>query len=117
MNTTGVPFNEIAIDAAEIRDWSSFHATFARVFGFPELYGHNMNAWIDCMTDLDDPDSGMTKIHAPPNGILVLKVLNAKDLAKRCPELFGALNDCAAFVNWRRREMGSAPVLALSYHD
>ena len=113
----GVPFNEVVIDATEIRDWPSFHSTFARVFGFPAFYGRNMNAWNDCMTDLDDPDSGMSEVHAPPNGIVLIKVVNAKNFAKRCPELFEALNKNSAFVNWRRREQGGAPVLALSYHD
>jgi RNAse (barnase) inhibitor barstar len=111
-----VRFKEVAVDAAEIRDWPSFHVVFAKAFGLPDFYGHNMDAWIDCMTDLDDPGSGMSEVHAPPNGIVLLKVLNAKDFAQRCPELFRALNDCSAFVNWRRREQGASPVLALSYH-
>ena len=110
-------FEEVAIDAAQIRDWPSFHATFASALGFPGFYGRNMNAWIDCMTDLDDPGAGMSKVHAPTNGIVLLKIVNAKDFAKRCPEQFGALNECSAFVNWRRREQGHAPVLALSYHQ
>jgi len=112
-----VKFEEVEIDAAQIRDWPTFHSTFAGALGFPDFYGRNMNAWIDCMTDLDDPRAGMTKVHAPPNGIILLKVMNAKDFATRCPEQFGALNECSAFVNWRRREQGGAPVLALSYHQ
>jgi RNAse (barnase) inhibitor barstar len=43
------------IRARNISDWKSFHAEFRRVFGFPEFYGHNMDAWIDCMTSLDEP--------------------------------------------------------------
>jgi hypothetical protein len=109
-------FNKVVIEGAKIRDWPSFHSTFAEVFGFPAFYGRNMNAWIDCMTDLDDPDSGMSKIHAPPGGIVLLEVVNANEFVNRCPEQFRALQDCAAFVNWRRGEQGNAPVLALSYH-
>jgi RNAse (barnase) inhibitor barstar len=112
-----VTFKEVAIDASEILDWPSFHSAFSKAFGFPTFYGHNMDAWIDCMTDLDDPSSGMSSVHAPPNGIVVVKVLNAKAFATRCPEQAAALNDCVAFVNWRRCEQGGAPVLALSYHQ
>ena len=110
-------FKEIAIDAAQIRDWPTFHTAFATALGFPEFYGRNMNAWIDCMTSLDDPGAGMSKLHAPQNGIVLLKVLNAKAFAARCPEQYAALNECSAFVNWRRREQGGAPVLALSYYE
>jgi RNAse (barnase) inhibitor barstar len=117
MSDGAVNFKEIAIDASEIRDWPTFHATFASALGFPQFYGRNMNAWVDCMTDLDNPSAGMSAVHAPSKGIVLLKLVNAKDFAKRCPEQFGALNECSAFVNWRRREQGSAPVLALSYHE
>ncbi len=112
-----VPFKEVEIDASEILDWPSFHSVFAKAFGFPAFYGRNMNAWIDCMTDLDEPGTGMSAVHAPPNGIVLVKVLNAKAFATRCPEQAAALSDCAAFVNWRRCEQGGAPVLALSYHQ
>ena len=107
----------VRIDGSRIRDWESFHDAFVESFGFFSGYGRNMDAWIDCMTDLDDPGSGMSKVHAPPKGIVLLKVLNSRDFAKRCPEQFAALNECSAFVNWRRREQGNAPVLALSYHE
>lgn len=43
----------VDIPAHEITDWDSFHDVFKRVFGFPDFYGRNMDAWIDCMTDLD----------------------------------------------------------------
>jgi len=117
LNEEAVKFEEVEIDAAQIHDWASFHSTFAAALGFPDFYGRNMNAWIDCMTALDDPDAGMSKVHAPKGGIVLLKVVNAEDFAKRCPEQFGALNECSAFVNWRRREQGHPPVLALSYHQ
>jgi len=112
-----VLFREVAIDASEILDWPSFHSVFAKAFGFPAFYGRNMDAWIDCMTSLDDPRSGMSAVHAPQDGIVLVKLLNAKAFASRCPEQAAALNDCAAFVNWRRCEQGSAPVLALSYYQ
>ena len=56
---------KVSIDCAIIHDCNSFHDEFARVFGFPSFYGRNMNAWIDCMTSLDEPEDGMTSIHAP----------------------------------------------------
>jgi hypothetical protein len=38
------------------------------------------------------------------------------DLSARCPEIFNAIVEGAAFVNWRRTETGQEPVLAISFH-
>src|SRR5687768_4325612 len=106
----------LRIDANEITDGDSFHTVFALAFGFPEYYGRNMDAWIDCLTYLDDPDSGMTMVHVAPGQCLSLVVDHAAGLKSRCPELFCALIECAAFVNWRRIEAGGEPVLALALY-
>ncbi len=105
----------VNLDTRRITDWATFHAVFAEVFGLPNFYGRNMNAWIDCMTSLDDPLSGMTRVLASPGGVVVLKLDHVEDFARRCPEQFSAVVDCAAFVNWRRIEAGESAVLALSY--
>ncbi len=106
----------VKLDTCSIRDWESFHAAFAEAFGFPAFYGRNMNAWIDCMTSLDEPADGMTAVHAPPGGVVVLELLNVGDFARRCPEQYAAVVECAAFVNWRKIEVGERAVLALSFH-
>jgi hypothetical protein len=106
----------VRIDASSIVDSDSFHAAFAAAFGFPTFYARNMNAWIDCLSDLDDPGAGMTSVHVAPGECLPLVIDRAQDFKRRCPELFAALVECAAFVNWRRVEMGRSPVLALAFH-
>jgi hypothetical protein len=106
----------IRIDADSIADVESFHSVFAVAFGFPPFYGCNINAWIDCLSDLDDPDSGMTTVHVDSGQVLPLVIEHARDLKARCPDLFSALIEGAAFVNWRRIEAGQAPVLALALH-
>lgn len=105
----------IQIDGDSITDWDSFHSVFAKAFGFPEFYGRNMNAWIDCMTYLDDPKAGMSTVHVKSGEVLVLQINNAAGLKKRCPEEFEAIVECSAFVNWRRTETGEPGVLALSF--
>jgi hypothetical protein len=110
-----LPYQSVTIDTTEISDWSSFHDVFARELGFPDFYGRNMNAWIDCMTSLDSPDDGLTKVHAPESGVLVLNLEGMREFSKRCPELSCAIEECSAFVNWRRIEVGEPPVLVLSY--
>src|SRR5258707_101637 len=96
----------VRIDANHIADWDTFHTVFAEAFGFPNFYGRNMNAWIDCMTCLDDPSAGMTSVHVPPGEIVVLHLEHMDAFAHRCPEQYETLLECAAFVNWRRIETG-----------
>ena len=105
----------VQLDCRRIHDWDSFHDVFADVFGFPSFYGRNMDAWIDCMTDLDDPGTGMTAVSVQPGSLLTLQLEAVDAFADRCPEQFAALVECTAFVNWRRIEQGQAAVLALSY--
>jgi RNAse (barnase) inhibitor barstar len=106
----------VKLDTSRIKDWDTFHDVFAETFGFPDFYGRNMNAWIDCMTYLDDPLAGMSSVHAQPHETLVLQLEDVDSLAARCPELYSAIIECSAFVNWRRIEMGGYAVLALSFH-
>lgn len=102
----------VRIDGRQLRDWDSFHDTFADTFGFPPFYGRNMDAWIDCMTWLDDPSSEMTEIHGSQNDPVVLQI----DQIDSVPdEIYSALVDCTAFVNHRRIEQGESAIVTLSY--
>jgi len=97
-------------------DGPSFHSTFAKAFGFPDFYGRNMDAWIDCMTYLDDPDAAMSTVQVPSGEVLSLVVENADHLKEHCPKEFADLLECSAFVNWRRVELGSSPIIALALY-
>jgi hypothetical protein len=103
----------VALPTKDISDWSSFHEVFATVFGFPDFYGRNMNAWIDCMTYVDDLGAGMSTVTVAADELLVLSVADAPDFKMRCPEQYEALLECAAFVNYRRAEAGRRPSIAL----
>jgi hypothetical protein len=80
-------YSAVTVDCRNIIDWDSFHSVFSQAFGFPAFYGRNMNAWIDCLTYIDDPTAGMSEVHTPPGGVLVLQLEHAEDYALRCPEL------------------------------
>lgn len=103
----------VMIPVETIVDWNSFHDVFRKALGFPEFYGCNMDAWIDCLTSADDPTSGMTSPSVAPGDLLTLRMDGAADFHRRCPEQYVALVECAAFVNYRRIEVGQPPVLAL----
>ena len=106
---------QVDIDTAPIIDWASFHRVFAEAFGFPDFYGGNMDAWIDCLSALDVPEEGMTTVHAPEGGVVVLELSNTRDFSMRCAEIYLALIEGAALVNHRRLEMALPPVLCLSF--
>ncbi len=106
----------LKIETSRIQDWETFHDVFAEAFGFPGFYGRNMDAWIDCMSYLDDPDSGMTSINCDKGDFLVLELTDAKDFKARCPEQFDAIVECAAFVNFRNLDVGENPLLMLSFY-
>ena len=102
---------EVALDGTTITDWESFHSVSARVFGFPAFYGRNLNAWIDCLTYLDD---GMSRFNLPPEEDLRIEVTHSAEFRKRAREQFDALVDAVRAVNSRNAAMGERGRLVLS---
>jgi hypothetical protein len=80
---------------------------------FPDYYGRNMDAWIDCMTHIDDRGIGLTAISVSAGHLVALRIDDAPDFEKRSPDQYRALIECTAFVNCRRMERGGEPVLTL----
>lgn len=91
----------VSIDGSRIQNFDSFHQVFKEVFGFPEFYGENMNAWIDCMGDIHQ-DTGMSRVLLPGDTALIIEVTNTDHIKRRDPEVLEALADCTAFVNTER---------------
>ena len=77
-----------------IVDWASFHSLCKEAFSFPDYYGHNMDAWIDCMSDIGVSDA-----------LVVIRLENSKDFSSRLPQIWSALIECTAFVNQRFADM------------
>ncbi len=101
----------VHINCGKIHDWESFHIVFSETLGFPAFYGRNMNAWIDCLTSLDSPDDGLTTVHCKPFDVLTIQL---DDVILLPDEVYEAIQDCAAFVNWRRLQVGESAVVAIS---
>jgi ribonuclease inhibitor len=45
---------EIVIDCRLIPDAPALHRTLAEALGFPEWYGHNLDALHDCLTEISE---------------------------------------------------------------
>jgi RNAse (barnase) inhibitor barstar len=97
----------VKIPTKQVADWDSFHATLTEAFAFPDFYGRNGNAFIDCLIYDDDQMS----IEPPaPGGILAIELEDSVDFFARCTEQFEALVAWIAAVNDQRKESGRSLV-------
>ncbi|MBQ7416318.1 MAG: barstar family protein [Oscillospiraceae bacterium] len=46
---------EHIIDFSTVESARDFHQVLAQTLGFPEWYGHNLDALYDCLTELEAP--------------------------------------------------------------
>ena len=93
----------IVLPTSEIRNEKTFHAVCQRVFGFPDLYDHTMDAWIDCLSCLDDPAADMSSFTLAPGELLLIVVPGSAELKD---EIFTALIDGTIALiapHWRRK--------------
>ena len=100
----------VRLNTEQITDWASFHQVCKEAFGFPDFYGANMNAWIDCLTYMTEGD-GMTRFVLSEDEMLYIEMTDSENLKLRLPEIFNALIDCSIFVNNRYFE----PKIALLF--
>jgi len=95
-----------------ITDWNSFHDLSVQAFGFPEFYGRNMDAWVDCLSYLRD-DDGMCKFRLKPQERLQIEITGSADLHRRLPDLVEEIEFCCTAINDRCEDYEEAPVLEL----
>ena len=89
------------IDGKKLTDWNSFHSEFKSELNFPDYYGENMDAWIDCVDDLTEKPT-------------ILQIENGKFLKENAPDLLNAILECGAFVNYRKTQFGEQPNLIIA---
>jgi len=82
---------------------------------FPDFYGANWEAWIDCMSHVDDPPAGMSAVHVPDGARLEVELTETSDLWKRCPDVLQTLSECTAAVNERFASSGSGTRICLTF--
>lgn len=89
------------IDGKKLTDWNSFHSEFISELNFPDYYGENMNAWIDCVDELTEKPT-------------LLQIENGNFLKDTKPEFLKAILECGAFVNYRKIQQGKEPNLIIA---
>ena len=50
----------VTIDCGGCADKKDLHARIAAALGFPDWYGHNLDALMDCLTDLENTHVTLT---------------------------------------------------------
>lgn len=102
----------VELDGAHIANWEDFHAACKTAFGFPDFYGNNMDAWIDCLSYLRD-DEGMTRFRLKQDEVLQISIKNAAALKARLPDLLDELAFCIDAINDRYADYGEKAALRL----
>jgi hypothetical protein len=102
----------VTLDTRIIVDKPTFHAACASAFEFPELYGRNMDAWIDCMSSLTD-EHPLAGFRLGSDECLLLRVPDFEALEERVPEVARSLIACTAIVNRRYAEFGDSARIVL----
>ena len=92
--------------------WDAFHTQCAEAFGFPDFYGRNSNARIDCVSDMRI-DSRMSKFLLGSGQVLQIELANSDTVRKTAPGVFDGFLDVITAVNQRGRESGYGPLLSI----
>jgi hypothetical protein len=103
---------KVKLDGAQITDWDAFHSACQREFGFPDYYGRNMDAWVDCLSYLRD-EEGMSKFHLAENEVLDIEIVHSAQLKQNQPEILDELTFCIEAINDRYADYGEKPALKL----
>lgn len=104
----------IRINADLIDSWSSFHQVFKIALGFPGFYGANMDAWIDCMSYIDDPTSEMTRYTVKSGQTVIIELINADNFKTKHENIYFTLLDCIALVNRRKIDDKTRTLIAIA---
>jgi hypothetical protein len=102
----------VQLHGEQIHDWSGFHSECRQAFGFPDFYGNNLDAWVDCLSYLRD-DDGMTKFKLKPDEVLQIEILQADVMRQQVPDILEEITFCIAGINERYADYGEKPALAL----
>ncbi|KAF3996830.1 barstar family protein [Glaciimonas immobilis] len=102
----------VRLEGSLLTDWDAFHTESQKVFGFPDFYGRNMSAWIDCLSYLRDED-GMSKFRLKPNETLIIELHDTELLQKKAPEILEELRFCVSAINERYDDYGEKLALIL----
>lgn len=99
----------VTLDGAALRDEASFIDASRAAFGFSDMVGDSLDAWVDALSYLRD-EEGLTKFRLKANEVLEIVVTNA---AAAAPDLLEEIAFCVGGINERYEDYGEKPALKL----
>ncbi|WP_081311746.1 barstar family protein [Pseudomonas putida] len=100
----------VELDFSHITSALDFHKAASKVFGFPEFYGNNFHAFVDCLSSLRMPEDELTRLHLGEAEQLELRLINFNHADE---ELRHDFVEAIGNVNRRHIKLGEAPALHL----
>ncbi len=105
-------FAQVVIDGNQLVTWDGFHAECVAAFGFPSFYGHNRDAWIDCLSDIG---GGLTKAECQTEVDLLVSITNSSAWVTQAPAIVTDFVLLVEEVNRRFKEAGLAKKVAVVF--
>lgn len=99
---------KIELNFANTRNSEQMHQQLKEKFAFPDFYGANGNALIDCLSSLRHPEDGMSKLILQPDEILILE---CRGLSFKKNTFLSELIAVVSAVNEREISKGNKPSL------
>jgi hypothetical protein len=101
------------VDLSAVDSWSELDRVWAEALGFPDWYGHNRDAWLDIMSNLDE--IGMVQRPFEGPGAILIRVQGAEVLSARHPQVLAELVQLSVAANKRYARSQSGRELALVF--
>lgn len=106
---------KISVDLSRTRTTEQLHAVLKNVFGFPDFYGSNYPALVDCWSSLRYPDDGMSAVVL--DALDDRLELHVSDLASCSEDVIRTLISAVEAVNNRARLNGLEEVILLVLNE
>ncbi len=102
--------SRVLIDFYQVKTIDDFYDQLSDKFGFPDFFGRNGDALIDCLFSLRYPQDEMTSIHITDDEYLLLELKGFSSVDQKIKD---TLIICIEFVSKKCREKGQPPSIIL----
>ena len=109
-------FRELELDFTEIDNLEKMHNLLMNIFGFPVFYGKNVNALIDCLSDLRvQGEKGETLCDFKIKTEEII-ILNCKNFSYKSSIIQNHFITAIESINKREIEIGNIPSIFLNFN-
>lgn len=102
----------VVLNGNKLISWEAFHAECATAFGFPSFYGHNRDAWIDCLSDIG---GGLMSPALQTEESFLIVIENSAAWAEVAPEMVVEFAILLTEVHSRFKDIGVAKHIAIVF--